>query len=226
MKKIIITVDGWSSCGKSTMARQLAKALHYVFIDSGAMYRAITLYFIRNGVDLLSNEAVEAALKAISLSFRLNEDNGNNEILLNGENVESYIRNMDVARRVSEVAALKSVRDFAVAQQQLIGKNKGIVMDGRDIGTAVFPEAELKIFMTADKEVRAIRRLKELQAKNPSITIEEVRSNLEERDLADSTRAISPLKQAPDALVLDNSHMGPDEQLALALQWSRERIGS
>lgn len=225
MKKIIITVDGWSSCGKSTMARQLAKELHYVFIDSGAMYRAITLYFIRNGVDIESGQSVEEALKNINLSFRFNQINGNNEILLNGENVESFIREMNVAQKVSEVAALKAVRDFAVAQQQLIGKEKGIVMDGRDIGTAVFPDAELKIFMTADKEVRVQRRLKEMQVNNPATTVEEVRSNLEARDLADSTREISPLRKAADAIVLDNSHLSPEEQLALALQWSRDRIG-
>ena len=225
MNKIIITIDGWSSCGKSTMARQLARELKYVFIDSGAMYRAITLYFIRKGVALQDPGAVQDALKEIKLSFRYNAENGNNEILLNGENVESFIREMDVAQKVSEVAALKAVRDFAVAQQQLIGRDKCIVMDGRDIGTAVFPEAELKIFMTADQEVRVQRRLKELKAKNPAITIEDVRTNLAERDLADSTREISPLRKAADAVVLDNSFLGPEEQLALALKWAREKIG-
>lgn len=225
MRKIIITVDGWSSCGKSTMARQLARQLQYVFIDSGAMYRAITLYFIRNGVDTSSNKSVDAALKSITLSFLFNEANGSNEILLCGENVEPYIREMDVAQRVSEVAALKSVRDFAVAQQQMIGKEKGIVMDGRDIGTAVFPGAELKIFMTADKEVRVLRRLKELMVKHPSVTVEEVRANLEARDHADSTREISPLRQATDAVVLDNSLLSPPEQLDLALQWAHDKIG-
>ncbi len=207
------------------MARQLARELKYVFIDSGAMYRAITLYFIRKGVALHDPGAVQDALKEIKLSFRYNAENGNNEILLNGENVESFIREMDVAQKVSEVAALKAVRDFAVAQQQLIGRDKCIVMDGRDIGTAVFPEAELKIFMTADQEVRVQRRLKELKAKNPAITIEDVRTNLAERDLADSTREISPLRKAADAVVLDNSFLGPEEQLALALKWAREKIG-
>jgi cytidylate kinase len=225
MNKIIITVDGWSSCGKSTMARQLARELQYVFIDSGAMYRAITLYFIRKGVDLLSPQAVQDALKEINLTFRFNAANGNNEILLNGEIVENFIREMDVAQKVSEVAALKAVRDFAVAQQKMIGRDKCIVMDGRDIGTAVFPEAELKIFMTADQEVRVQRRLKELQAKNSTITIEEVRTNLAERDLADSTREISPLRKAADAVVLDNSALSPEQQLALALKWAKEKIG-
>ena len=207
------------------MARQLARELQYVFIDSGAMYRAITLYFIRKGVDLLSPQAVQDALKEINLTFRFNAANGNNEILLNGEIVENFIREMDVAQKVSEVAALKAVRDFAVAQQKMIGRDKCIVMDGRDIGTAVFPEAELKIFMTADQEVRVQRRLKELQAKNSTITIEEVRTNLAERDLADSTREISPLRKAADAVVLDNSALSPEQQLALSLKWAKEKIG-
>ena len=150
MKRIIITVDGWSSCGKSTMARQLAKQLNYIFIDSGAMYRAITLYFLRNNTDLKDLTSVVVALNNIQLSFQINPSNGNNEIWLNGENVEKFIREMEVAEKVSEVAAIKQVREFAVSQQQLIGQNKGIVMDGRDIGTTVFPSAELKIFMTAD----------------------------------------------------------------------------
>ncbi len=224
MKKIIITVDGWSSCGKSTMARQMAKELHYIFIDSGAMYRAIALYFIRHAVDLHNRQAVISALENVNLSFHINPGNGNNEIFLNGENVESFIRDMGVASIVSEVAAIKEVRDFAVAQQRLIGRNKGIVMDGRDIGTAVFPSAELKIFMTADNEVRIKRRHKELLSSNPAITIEEVKQNLESRDYADSNREISPLRKAEDALVLDNSHLTPDEQLSIALSWAKERM--
>lgn len=226
LKKIIITVDGWSSCGKSTMARQLAKQLHYVFIDSGAMYRAITLYFINHGVDVADIKQVTHALRHINLSFRLNTQNGNNEICLNGENVESNIREMKVAEKVSEVAAIREVREFAVKQQQLIGKEKGIVMDGRDIGTAVFPEAELKIFMTADTEVRVMRRFKELAVKNPSIQMEDVRSNLAQRDHMDSTREVSPLRKADDAIVLDNSHMTPEEQLGLVLQWASEKINA
>lgn len=206
------------------MARQLAKHLNYIFIDSGAMYRAITLYFLRNNTKIKDIDSVRAALKNIQLSFQINASNGNNEIWLNGENVEQFIRGMDVAEKVSEVAAIKEVREFAVKQQQLIGKNKGIVMDGRDIGTAVFPNAELKIFMTADNEVRVLRRFKELSDKNPSIQIDEIRSNLAQRDHMDSTREVSPLRKAEDAVILDNSHLTPDEQLHLALSWAREKM--
>lgn len=226
MKRIIVTVDGYSSCGKSTMARQLAKKLEYVFVDSGAMYRAITLYFLRNGIDTGNEESVRKALDSIQLSFRFNPENHNNEIWMNGENIESLIRDMSVAQHVSEVAAIKAVREFAVAQQKEMGNKKGIVMDGRDIGTAVFPEAELKIFMTADHEVRAERRYRELLPRNPLITMDEVRKNLRERDHADTTREISPLKKAEDALVLDNSMLSPDQQLEIALQWAYERINS
>jgi cytidylate kinase len=206
------------------MARQLAKKLQYIFIDSGAMYRAITLYFIRNEVRLDDATQVANALQQIKLSFHLNAENGNNEIWLNGENVEAFIREMKVAEKVSEVAAIREVREFAVKQQQSIGKDKGIVMDGRDIGTAVFPGAELKIFMTANNEVRVMRRFKELVAKNPSIQMEDVRSNLAQRDHMDSNREVSPLRKADDAIVLDNSHMTPEEQLQLALQWAHEKM--
>lgn len=226
MKKIVITVDGYSSCGKSTMARQLAKKLHYIFIDSGAMYRAITLFCIRNKVDVHDPAAIRSALGNITLAFRYNNENGNNEIWLNGENAEPLIRDMAVAQKVSEVAAVEEVRRFAVAQQKAMGASGGIVMDGRDIGTAVFPKAELKIFMTADKEIRAQRRFKELLPKEPHITIDEVKRNLEERDHADTTRAISPLRKAEDALVLDNSRLTPEEQLQLALDWAQEKINS
>ena len=204
MKKIVITVDGWSSCGKSTMARQLAKKLNYIFVDSGAMYRAITLFFIRNQVDCTDKQAISSALAQVHLSFQLNEGSGNNEIWLNNENVASLIREMPVAEKVSEVAALGEVREFAVAQQQLIGAEKGIVMDGRDIGTAVFPDAELKIFMTADPKVRAERRYKEMIAKGDLISLEEVFENLAHRDFLDTTRTESPLKRAEDAIILDN----------------------
>jgi cytidylate kinase len=224
MKKIVITVDGWSSCGKSTMARQLAKKLNYIFVDSGAMYRAITLFFIRNQVDCTDKQAISSALAQVHLSFKLNEGSGNNEIWLNNENVASLIREMPVAEKVSEVAALGEVRKFAVAQQQLIGTEKGIVMDGRDIGTAVFPDAELKIFMTADIAVRVERRWKELKTNYPEISIEEVRDNLASRDHADSTRTISPLRKPLDAVVLDNSNISPSEQLQLALDWANEKI--
>ncbi|MFN4807520.1 MAG: (d)CMP kinase [Bacteroidota bacterium] len=226
MKKIIITVDGWSSCGKSTMARQLAKRLQYIFIDSGSMYRAITLFFIRNEVNVQDPAQVAKALQQIKLSFHLNAHNENNEIYLNGENVEPFIREMKVAEKVSEVAAIREVREFAVKQQQLIGNGKGIVMDGRDIGTAVFPQAELKIFMTADNDVRVMRRYKELAAKDSSIQMEDVKSNLAQRDHMDSNREVSPLRKADDAVVLDNSHMTPDEQLNLALQWAKEKINA
>lgn len=206
------------------MARQLARELSYVFIDSGAMYRAITLFFIRHQIDLNDAQSIIEALSKIQLSFHLNPLNGNNEIWMNGENVESSIREMSVAQMVSQVAAIKEVRDFAVAQQQQIGSHKGIVMDGRDIGTAVFPEAELKIFMTASIPVRVQRRYLELMPKNPQITMEEVKENLEKRDHIDSTRSISPLRKAEDAIVLDNSNMTQQEQLALVLSWAREKI--
>jgi len=206
------------------MARQMASILDYTFIDSGAMYRAITLFFLRNKVDLKDENAVQSALSAINLRFQKNRETGNQEICLNGLPVEMDIRSMAVAERVSEVAAIKSVRDFAVAQQQLLGKDKGVVMDGRDIGTVVFPDAELKIFMTASIAVRTKRRLIELQAKHPEITIEEVAENLQQRDLIDSTRDISPLKQADDAIVLDNTCLTPEEQLNLAMEWARKEI--
>ena len=223
-QKIIITLDGWSSCGKSTLAKALARALGYVFVDSGAMYRAITLFFIRNQVNIADPVAVEKALGAVQLQFIFNPARGASDILLNGENVEALIREMTVASRVSEVAALARVRQFAVQQQQRLGKEKGIVMDGRDIGTVVFPQAELKIFMTADKDIRVQRRLKELQAANPSITADLVRENLGQRDHLDATRSESPLRQAEDARVLDNSNLSPAQQFEIAMAWAQEAI--
>lgn len=222
--KIIITIDGWSSCGKSTLARQLARKLDYTYIDSGAMYRAITLYFLRNHVDWESAREVKQALKNIELEFRFNPNSSRSEIFLNGENVEFVIRDLVVAEKVSDVAAIKEVREFAVEQQRRMGKAKGIVMDGRDIGTTVFPRAELKIFMTADNAVRVERRFKELWEKNPNVTLEEIKSNLEMRDYIDSHREVSPLRQAKSALVLDNTSLTPEEQLKLAFKWARERI--
>ncbi|MFD2921177.1 (d)CMP kinase [Terrimonas rubra] len=219
MNKIVVTIDGWSSCGKSTLAKQLAKKLNYVYVDSGAMYRAITLYFIRNSVDITDIKEVEAALAEINLEFRFNEVSQSSEMYLNEENVEYVIRDLVIAEKVSDVAAIKEVRTFAVAAQQKMGTKKGIVMDGRDIGTVVFPKAEMKIFMTADNAVRVERRFKELYAKNPNITIEEVKNNLEMRDYIDSHREVSPLRQAKDAVVLDNTNLTPDEQLKLALGW-------
>lgn len=223
MKKIIITIDGWSSCGKSTLAKQLAKTLNYVYVDSGAMYRAITLYFLRNHVDWTDKKEVSKAISDISLEFVFNDKSQQSEIFLNGENVEYVIRDLVVAEKVSDVAAIKDVRAFAVAQQQKMGKGRGIVMDGRDIGTVVFPDAELKIFMTADNAVRVERRFKELYEKNPNITIDEVKSNLEMRDYIDSHREVSPLRQAEDALVLDNTNLTEKEQFQKALKWAKDR---
>lgn len=217
-KQIIITIDGWSSCGKSTLARQLAKALGYIYVDSGAMYRAITLYFLRNHVDWTDIKEVKKALKEISLEFIYNTKSQSSEIYLNGENVEYVIRDLVIAEKVSEIAAIKEVRDFAVAQQQLMGKNKGIVMDGRDIGTVVFPDAELKIFMTADNAVRVERRFKELYEKNPNITLDEVRANLELRDYIDSHREVSPLHKAEDAIELDNTDLTEEAQFKKAMK--------
>ncbi len=218
-KKIIITIDGWSSCGKSTLAKQLAKQLGYVYVDSGAMYRAITLYFLRNHVDWTDTKEVNKALKEIHLDFHFNEKTETSEIFLNDENVEYVIRDLVVAEKVSDVAAIREVRSFAVAQQQKMGNKKGIVMDGRDIGTVVFPKAELKIFMTADNAVRVERRFKELYEKNPNITIEEVKSNLEMRDYIDSHREVSPLRKADDAIVLDNTNLTQEQQLHKAMGW-------
>lgn len=225
MKKIIITIDGYSSCGKSTLAKALAGELNYVFIDSGAMYRAITLYFLRNHVDWNNKNEVINALKNISLEFVYSEETGLHEMWLNDENVEWLIRDMVVAENVSEVAAVKEVREFAVAQQKKMGDAKGIVMDGRDIGTTVFPDAELKIFLTANPAVRVERRFKELIQKNPHITIDEVKANLEMRDYIDSNREVSPLRKADDAVVLDNSELTTKEQLEFALDLVKNRTG-
>ncbi len=224
MKKIIITIDGWSSCGKSTLAKQLAKALGYIYIDSGAMYRAITLYFLRNHINWLDAGQVNTALADITIAFKFNDITEQSEIYLNGENVEYVIRDLVIAEKVSDVASIKEVRTFAVAQQQKMGSQKGIVMDGRDIGTTVFPDAELKFFMTADIAVRVERRYMEMFAKNPNITIEDVKSNLEMRDYIDSNREISPLRKAADAIELDNTFITIEEQLEIALQLAKDRV--
>ncbi len=216
-QNIIITIDGWSSCGKSTLAKQLAKVLGYTYIDSGAMYRAITLYFLRNHVDWTDDAEVKAALENIQLEFASNEKNGQSEMFLNGENVEYLIRDLIIADKVSEIAAIAAVRTFAVAQQQLMGAQKKIVMDGRDIGTTVFPHAELKFFMTADIAVRVERRFKEMFEKNPNTTIEDVKNNLEMRDYIDSHREVSPLSKASDAITLDNTNIDMEAQLKIAL---------
>lgn len=225
-KKIIITIDGWSSCGKSTLAKQMAKKLGYLYVDSGAMYRAITLYFLRNHIDWTDKKEVVHALKEIHLDFHFNDKNQTSEIYLNEENVEYVIRDLVIAEKVSDVAAIKEVRTYAVAQQQKMGMKKGLIMDGRDIGTVVFPKAELKIFMTADNAVRVERRFKELYEKNPNITIEEVKNNLEMRDYIDSHREISPLKKADDAIVLDNTSLTEEQQFQKALGWAKEKIAS
>ena len=224
MKKIIITIDGWSSCGKSTVAKQLAKCLGYVYIDSGAMYRAITLYFLRNHVDWTDDVHVQEALKHISLQFFYNPKSLQSEMHLNEENVEYFIRDLVVAEKVSEVATIAAVRTFAVEQQQNMGLEKGIVMDGRDIGTTVFPNAELKIFMTADILVRVERRFKEMYEKNPNITVEEVKNNLESRDYIDSNREVSPLRKAHDAILLDNTNLSMEEQLDFALKLVAKKL--
>jgi cytidylate kinase len=223
-KKIVIAIDGFSSCGKSTLAKALAAKLEYVFIDTGAMYRAIALYFLRNNISFNDEPAILDALSKIKLRFEYNPATLKSDMLLNDENVEVLIREMQVSSKVSEVAAIAAVRDFAVAQQQAMGAEKGVVMDGRDIGTVVFPNAALKIFVTADPIVRANRRLLELRATNPSITLKEVAENLQHRDLIDSTRAHSPLKQATDALVMDNTSISREMQFEIALNWAKERI--
>ncbi len=216
--KIIITIDGFSACGKSTLAKQLAKKLGYAYIDSGSMYRAITLYFVRNNVDITNAVEIKTALENITLTFLINSKNEQSEIYLNGENVEYIIRDFVVAEKVSEVAALKDVRAFAVAAQQKMGENKGIVMDGRDIGTTVFPHAAVKIFMVADEAVRVERRFTEMFEKNPNIVLDEVKNNIALRDYIDSNRKVSPLRQAPDAVLLDNTNLSQKQQLDFALK--------
>ncbi|HEV8081342.1 MAG TPA: (d)CMP kinase [Chitinophagaceae bacterium] len=216
--EIIITIDGWSACGKSTLAKALAKKLGYIYIDSGAMYRAITLYFLRNHIDWTEAKEVKQALNDITIEFNFNTKTQQSEIYLNDENVEYVIRDLVIAEKVSDVAAIKEVRKFAVAQQQKLGEKKGIVMDGRDIGTTVFPAAQVKIFMEADETVRVERRFKELFDKNPNVTIEEIKTNLEMRDYIDSHREASPLRKAKDAIELDNTHLTEKEQMDFALQ--------
>jgi len=212
---IIVAIDGYSSCGKSTLAKALAKKLHFVYVDSGAMYRAVALYFLRNKIDLEDSRQVSEALKNIHLNFHSRDYE--THITLNDEEVSAEIRLMPVSESVSAVSALHDVRKEMVKQQQRMGRSKNIVMDGRDIGTAVFPEATVKIFMTADPRVRAERRFKELAPKNPGITLEEVFENLAHRDYQDTTRKESPLRRAEDAIILDNTDLTPDEQLLFAL---------
>jgi cytidylate kinase len=215
--KPVIAIDGFSSCGKSTVAKALARKLGLRYIDSGAMYRAVTLYFLRNGIpvhaDQLDAQIVDEALKRIHLDFHLSSDTGVSEIWLNGENVEQEIRGMEVSSNVSFVSAIPEVRHRMVAQQQRMREDGNLVMDGRDIGTTVFPDADLKIFMTADPDVRSQRRHRELLSKGQQISLEEVRSNLTSRDHEDQNRSESPLRKATDAIVLDNTHLDFDGQL-------------
>ena len=212
---IVIAIDGYSSCGKSTLAKALAKKLHFVYVDSGAMYRAVTVYFIRNKIDIQNPEEVKKALAQIHLNFHSRDYQ--THITLNDEEVSDEIREMKVSEQVSAVSALKVVREEMVKQQQRRGASKNIVMDGRDIGTTVFPDATLKIFMTADPKVRAERRYKEMIANGAKITLEEVFENLAHRDYSDTTRKESPLTRAEDAIILDNTDLTPEEQLAFAL---------
>lgn len=218
MKGIIIAIDGFSSTGKSTLAKQLAYKLNYTYVDSGAMYRAITLYFLDHHIELSDNVQIAQALEQIVLTFI------DNKISLNGEPVDEQIRSMAIANLVSEVAALKEVRKFAVAQQQALGEEKAIVMDGRDIGTTVFPKAELKIYLTADEHIRAMRRYDEMKRTNPNISLDEVVENLKHRDLIDSTRDVSPLRKAKDAVILDNTALTMEQQLEISYQWAMERM--
>ena len=227
-KKITIAVDGFSSCGKSTLAKQLAAKLGYVYIDSGAMYRAVTLYALRNNMivdEELDTKKLIASLDDVKIHFELNA-NGEPQTFLNGTNVEREIRKIYVSQWVSPVAAVPEVRHVMVAQQQKMGEAKGVVMDGRDIGTTVFPNAELKIFVTAEVDVRAQRRYDEMLSKGELADMAEVKQNLQERDRIDQSRAESPLRKADDAVVLDNSHITREEQLQVAYDWAMERIKS
>ena len=226
MKKIIITIDGYSSCGKSTLAKQVAKELNYVFVDSGAMYRAITFYFIQNNLNWENPDDVIKALQNITLKFEYNHEKGTSDILINGENIESQIRDMAINDKVSEVAAILEIREFAVLEQQKNSIEKGIVMDGRDIGTVVFPEAELKIFLTANPEERVKRRYNQLIKFGKEVDREEIRKNLEKRDYIDTHRKVSPLKKADDAVTLDNTDLTTEEQLDIVLGWATEKINS
>lgn len=222
MRKIIVAIDGYSACGKSSTAKKVAEALGYIYIDSGAMYRAVTLYFEEHHVSLTSDKEVNQALENIDIEFRRKD--GKLITCLNGSNVEEEIRKMYISNKVSEVSTLPSVRHRMVAQQQEMGKKKGVVMDGRDIGTVVFPQAELKVFMMAEMTVRAHRRQMELMEKKQLLNLDEIIGNLEKRDQIDSTRAESPLTQAEDALVLDTTNLTLDEQVEIVVQLALEKI--
>lgn len=229
MNKITIAIDGFSSCGKSTMAKDLAKEIGYIYIDSGAMYRAVTLYSMENGIfkeDDIDTEELERRIGDIHISFRLDPATGRPQTYLNGVNVENKIRTMEVSSKVSPISALGFVREAMVAQQQKMGEAKGIVMDGRDIGTTVFPHAELKIFVTASPEIRAQRRYDELKAKGQESSFDEILENVKQRDYIDQNREVSPLRKADDALLLDNSHLTIAEQKAWLLEQYKERTAT
>ena len=226
MKKIIVAIDGFSSCGKSTMAKTLARETGYIYVDTGAMYRAVSLFCIRNGWmtdSELNTAAIEKHIAEIQLEFRTNE-NGKAEMYMNGENIEKEIRTLDVANGASKVSTLGAVRRELVRQQQKMGKKKGIVMDGRDIGTVVFPEAELKIFLTASAEVRAQRRWDEMRAKGENVSYEEVLANVIERDFRDQNRDESPLRKAVDAIEIDNTTLQPNEQQEILRQLFERKL--
>lgn len=229
MRKITIAIDGYSSCGKSTMAKDLAREIGYIYVDTGAMYRSVTLFAMRNNLfnedGSINTDELKSRMNEINISFKLNSETGRPDTYLNGELVEKEIRSMDVSARVSKIAALPFVREALVAQQQAMGKEKGIIMDGRDIGTVVFPDAELKIFVTASAEVRAQRRYDELKAKGMPADFDDILKNVKERDYIDSHRETSPLRKADDALELDNSHMTIEEQKAWLMARYQEKAG-
>lgn len=227
MRKITIAIDGYSSCGKSTMAKDLAREIGYIYVDTGAMYRSVTLFAMRNSLfdedGSIKTDELKSRMNEINISFKLNSETGRPDTYLNGELVEKEIRTMDVSANVSKIAALPFVREALVAQQQAMGKEKGIIMDGRDIGTVVFPDAELKIFVTASAEVRAQRRYDELKAKGMPADFDDILKNVKERDYIDSHRETSPLRMADDALELDNSHMTIEEQKAWLMARYKEK---
>lgn len=228
MKKITIAIDGFSSCGKSTMAKDLAKKLGYVYVDTGAMYRAVTLYAMRNGLfnadGSVKTADLERQMSKINITFKLNKTAERPDTYLNNELVENDIRTLEVSNHVSQIAAVPFIREAMVAQQQRMGKDKGVVMDGRDIGTTVFPEAELKVFVTASAEVRAQRRYDELKEKGMPADFNDILKNVQERDYIDSHREVSPLRKAPDAIELDNSHMTIAEQSAWLMELVKQKI--
>ncbi len=228
MKKITIAIDGFSSCGKSTMAKDLAKKLGYVYVDTGAMYRAVTLYAMRNGLfnadGSVKTADLERQMNKINITFKLNKTAERPDTYLNNELVENDIRTLEVSNHVSQIAAVPFIREAMVAQQQRMGKDKGVVMDGRDIGTTVFPEAELKVFVTASAEVRAQRRYDELKEKGMPADFNDILKNVQERDYIDSHREVSPLRKAPDAIELDNSHMTIAEQSAWLMELVKQKI--